>query len=176
MYCLTCGTRLQNNPKTIVTYLAEKTGTLCDSEKVCFSRYKSHLHVLKHSQSESIDGELKGLIQGIKCTIISPQHIKNVEDDINRAMKITTVYVEEVLLEQEGLLLPDVHNYFLQQCLPTSAEPTARWVLSNLTASLTHHLSYVCKIRKCGTLLYRSNGSINKRLTQAIQTSSWHSW
>ena len=30
----------------------------------------------------------------------------------------------------------------------------------HLTRSLKYHLSHVCKIRKCGTLLHRSNGDI----------------
>ena len=37
---------------------------------------------------------------------------------------------------------------------------TARWLLSNLIVYLRHHLSYACRIKKHGTLLYRSNGDL----------------
>ena len=49
---------------------------------------------------------------------------------------------------------------------------TARWVLSNLTSSLQRHLSYVCKIRKCGTLPYWTNGDILAALTNALHRLS----
>ena len=35
-----------------------------------------------------------------------------------------------------------------------------RWILSNLVVCLQHHLSNTCKVRKHGTLLYRSNGDL----------------
>jgi hypothetical protein len=37
---------------------------------------------------------------------------------------------------------------------------TARWVMSNLILCLQHHISYTCRIRKHGTILYRSNGDL----------------
>ena len=138
---------------------------------VCFSCYKSHLHILKHTQSESTDEELNELLKKIKHTIIKPEQIKSIEDAISMEMSMTTVYVGEALLQQDGLLLPDVHNFFLGVCPSISAKEqgvSARWVLSNLTTTLKHHLSYVCKIRKCGTLLYRSNGDILLALTNGL--------
>ena len=83
---------------------------------VCFSCYKSHLHILKHTQSESTDEELNELLKEIKHTIIKPEQIKSIEDAISMAMSMTTVYVGEALLQQEGLLLPNVHNFFLGVC------------------------------------------------------------
>ena len=62
--CQTCCAvlRKQNarpcpDPETIRTYLEETTGyedTLNDGDKVCFACYKSHLHILKHSQSKHV--------------------------------------------------------------------------------------------------------------------------
>ena len=49
---------------------------------------------------------------------------------------------------------------------------TARWVLSNLTSSLQHHLTYVCKVRKYGTLLYRTNRNVLVALTNALHRLS----
>ena len=83
---------------------------------------------------------------------------------------MATVFVGEALLQNEGLLLPDVHNFFIKEFIayaPAGTEQcfTARWVLNNLTVSLQQHLS---KVRKCGTLLYRSNGDILVILTNAL--------
>ena len=127
---------------------------------MCFSCYKSQLHILKQTKNVSTDSDLKALITEARHTMLKLEDIKNDEDAIDRAMSMTTVRVGEAILVQQGLLLPDVHNYFLQQInasFSTSGKEnslSARWVLSNLTITLQHHLSYVCKIRKCGTLLY----------------------
>lgn len=45
---------------------------------------------------------------------------------------------------------------------------SSRWILSNLTANLKHHVNYTCKVRKYGTLLYRSNSDLLYPLTQAL--------
>ena len=182
--CPTCGTGLhKQNARTcpdvasISMYLAEKTGyegTLKEDDKVCFSCYKFHLHILKCIEKESTDTDLEGLIEGIKHTILKPKQVVSVDDAVSRAMSITTVHVGETLLRQEVLLLPAVHNFFIQkinECIPKDREQcfTARWVLSNLKTSLQQHLS---KIKKCGTLLYRSNGDTLVALTNALYKMS----
>ena len=131
------------------------------------------MHILKCNVNESTDTDLQVLIQGIKHTMLKPEQVVSADDAVSRAMSVTTVYVGEALLRQEGLLLPDVHNSFIQEInthVSTDREQcfTARWVLSNLKNSLQHHLNYVCKIRKCGTLLYRSNGDVLVALTNAL--------
>lgn len=96
---------------------------------------------------------------------------------LKHAMSMTTVYVGGAILRQEGLLLPNVHNFFLEQMkecisIPASEKEqvvTARWILCNLTSSLQQHLSYVCKIR-CGTLLYCTN-EIFAQIIQLQQTN-----
>ena len=185
--CQTCCAvlRKQNarpcpDPETIQTYLEETTGyegTLNDGDKLCFTCYKSHLHILKHSQRKSTDADLDEVIKVTKRNMIHVSDVKSADDAINRAMHMTVVHVAEALVRQEGLLLPDVYNYFLEEMnacaiVDTSSENkqvlTARWVLSNLTSSLQHHLSYVCKVRKYGTLLYRTNGDVLVALTTHI--------
>ena len=49
---------------------------------------------------------------------------------------------------------------------------TSRWILSNLTANLKHHMSYSCWARKYGTLLYRSKSNLLSPLAQAL----WRVW
>ena len=142
---------------------------------MCFSCYKSHLHKLKQTQNVSNDSDLKQLIVEVKQTMIKLEDMQNEEDAVRRAMSMTTVHVGEALLHQEGLLIVFLQK--LNSCQPMSTSSnkqgfTARWVLSNLTTSLKYHLSYVCKIRKCGTLLYRSNGDILLALSNALYVSS----
>ena len=48
---------------------------------------------------------------------------------------------------------------------------TSRWVLSNLTATLKHHLMYNCIVRKYGTLLYRPQVDLKPALAQALWRS-----
>ena len=47
--------------------------------------------------------------------MIKSEDIKTAEDAMSRAMSMTTVHVGEALMNQEGLLLPDVHKFFLQK-------------------------------------------------------------
>ncbi len=63
-----------------------------------------------------------------------------IDESINLAMIHTSVYVGEVLLANESMLLPSVHNLFFEKFKKymtmynsSSDEPlvTARWVLSN---------------------------------------------
>ena len=43
-----------------------------------------------------------------------------------------------------------------------------RWILSNLIASLQHHVKIVCKIHRHGTLVYRSNSCLTTALTNTL--------
>ena len=124
--CPTCGTWLnkQNTQPcpdvATITYLVEKTvyeGTLREKDKVCFSCYKFHLHILKSNKRTSTDADLKTLIQGIKHSMLEPHVQQNlsVNNAVSRAMSMATVFVGEALLQNEGLLLPDVHNFFIKE-------------------------------------------------------------
>ena len=53
----------------------------------------------------------------------------------------------------------------------TNVSVTPRWILSNLTTSLGHHLSCACKIRKLGTIIYRSNSDLLLALSNQMNTS-----
>ena len=48
-----------------------------------------------------------------KCTMIRLEDVKTADDGMSRAMSLTTLHVGEALMNQEGLLLPDVHTFFL---------------------------------------------------------------
>ena len=47
--------------------------------------------------------------------MIHVSDVKSADDAINRAVHRTVVHVAETLVRQEGLLLPVVHNYFLEE-------------------------------------------------------------
>ena len=48
----------------------------------------------------------------------------------------------------------------------------ARWLLSSLVSSLQHHLTYVCRVKKYGTVLYRTNGDILATLAASLHKLS----
>ena len=72
---------------------------------MCTACYKSHLQILKEVPS-STD---RDLIDG--CTL-GQHNIRSTEDVINTAMHHTTIYLGELLLQQESLLLPSVYGKF----------------------------------------------------------------
>ena len=105
--------------------------------------------------------------------------IKCADDIVNRAMYSTAIYVGEGLLQQESFLLPSVHEIFHAFAAEVAHMAnldfgesenlvTARWLLSNLVVCLQHHLAYACRVRKHGTLLYRSNGDFLASLSLAL--------
>ena len=81
-------------------------------------------------------------------------------------MSKTVVTVGNVLQENRVMLLPSIHSMFTNyaqdlakaedlQEPPELKSLGSRWVLSELTAQLQHHMVYSCKVRKYGTLVYR---------------------
>lgn len=180
--CVTCGVyigktspRVCPNPRYVQWHLADLTGfegDIKEGDRVCHQCYKSHLCIVRVKSKESRDEDLIDLISELNSTTTVP-----VTDIIQRAMHETSVYVAKTLLKQEALILPSVHEYFtllVQQHVTRGnlqggeEHVTARWILSNLIVTLGCHLSYVCKIRRCGTLLYRTNGDVLTALTVAL--------
>ncbi len=192
--CPTCGLDLRKStvrscpdPQRFQQYLAENTGfegELTEGAKVCFTCYKSQLHMLKGAKLVSTDGDLLDLISALKTSLPPIEKVGSVSDVINRAMAQASIHVAEILLQQEAILLPAVHTYFsarstesmnaanLQFVGGVKEHVTTRWVLSNLVVSLGHHLSYACRIRKYGTLLYRTDGDILNSLTVSLHKLS----
>ena len=194
-HCCTCGSPLRTGPKRpcpdpqrIQQYLYQEIGfegNIPEDAYVCLSCYKSHLQILKEDPANT-DGDLLVLINTLKSSTLPVELVKNTDDLINTAMHKTAIYVGESLLHQEALLLPSVHDtlrHFAKELSRTanlelgdSASVTARWVLSNFIVILQHHLSYACRVRKLGTLLYRRNGdlltSLSLSLHKLAQTTS----
>ena len=112
-----------------------------------------------------------------KCLELSVQAMYNSIKDI--AMNKVTI---KELLNNNGLLLPDVHDLFssfaneVSQDLDLSEKidlsesklVTSGYILSNLTVNLKHHIAYYCKIKKYGTLIYRPSTDLRQTLARSL--------
>jgi hypothetical protein len=103
---------------------------------------------------------------------------------VNRSLAQTTLYVAESQYRQEAHLLHSAHDVFTQYATESILAANlefggdakqlvmARWFLSNLVSSLQHHLSNVCRVKKYGTLLCRTNGDIIATLAASLHKLS----
>jgi len=142
------------------------------------SCYKSHLVVLKESKPISRDNDLQQLIDTYTQQIPSIDQVVTAHDVIMTAMAKTLVRVGHILLEKRAILLPSIHSIFMSHARDLAKIKhlgseeieaiTSRWVLSDLTANLQHHIAYSCKVRKYGTLVYRPNTDLVPLLTEAM--------
>ena len=78
------------------------------------------------------------------------------------------------------LHLPAVHDFFNRSATELAAASNLEgeiamvksasymWLLSGLTANLQHHMTYTCKVRKYGTLIYRPNTDLIPSLQKAM--------
>lgn len=162
--CVTCQTRLKStnarpcpNPSIIEKYLRETTnfeGSITEGDKVCYPCYKSHTVLLKQTKPASTDDELESIIC-VTNQKISQIQVHTSDDAVHRAMLSTTTFVAENLLNYQVLLLPSVHDFFTQQVRGIMQAfnlegvenvhqlVTSQWILSNLIATLEHHMT-VC--------------------------------
>ncbi len=94
-------------------------------------------------------------------------------------MSKTLLKVGNILLARQAILLPSINKYFrdcvtdilaAKGCLePTNLQAvTSRLILSDLTANLKHHITYSCKVRKYGTLVYRPGTDLAPLLSEAM--------
>ena len=187
--CKTCGSQLKQTnhrpcpkPEIIQQHLQEMTGfegEIQSQDRVCLTCYKSHLEILKENKAISTDSDLKQLIDTYCQQIHCVEKIRTPQDVINIAMAKTVVTVGNVLLENRAMLLPIIHSMFTNyaqdlakaedlQEPPELKSLSSRWVLSELTAQLQHHMVYSCKVRKYGTLVYRTNSDLILLLSEAM--------
>lgn len=191
-HCQTCNANLKNttvrtcpNPPKITCYLQEETnfeGEISEGEKVCLACYKFHLEILKEIAMISTDDDLEAVIASAQSSLLPITALNNMHDVLGAAMCDTIVYVGKHLLRQEALLLPSVYKFFSSTTkdititanleFDINTLPTARWVLSNLKTALQHHMSITCRVKKHGTILYRSNGDIMKSLSVSLHKST----
>ena len=186
--CITCGVSLKNSnpkscpsPKLVEEHLKASTGfegNIRENDRVCYSCYRSHLVIIQTNRLVSNDSDLENLIKGLQ----PPSTVNSLQEAIDATMIHITKVVAIELLSNSALLLPVVHEWFCSHldALITSQRiktkdigdlnqlVRARWILSNLTVNLQHHISYTCTTRKFGTLIYRSNSDLTIPLAQAL--------
>ena len=186
VYCSLCKSSLKGvaarhcpDPQRVQKYLEESIGfrgKITDDASLCMSCYKSHLQILKKVPL-STDDDLLSIILNLKGSITLNEDLPCAEAVVNKAVYSTAVYVGERLIEQEALLLPAVYiifTDFLSQFQTEVnvesevSEKNARWLLSNLIIHLQHHFSYAVRVKKLGTILYRSNGDLLTTLSLSL--------
>ncbi len=176
-HCSTCQVSLKHSspkpcpqPSTIEEYLKTNMGfegSIGENDMVCYSCYRSPLFILKQSKNISTDRDLKNR----SYTIHSPDEL------IEASMDQVIAAVGRELLEGNALLLPDVYGWFCHFAdeqshhlmdIDTSKLVTSANILSNLVATLEHHITYSCKTRKYGILLYRPHTDLTVSLARAL--------
>jgi hypothetical protein len=99
-----------------------------------------------------------------------PFPIKSKDDLIEFAIQITIVKVAQALQSNHALTLLGAYNIFTEQVkslaqmstlTASPALPSHRWLLSQLSYYLKHHLVYTCVVKKHGIILCRRGKEFN---------------
>ena len=166
------GFRHSPNPTLVQDHLRKHTdfdGDISLTDKVCDSCYRAQLEIIKVNEhtvpSYSEDSEFSLLVNKHQQSIpplLFP--IKSKDDVIEFATQITIVKVAQALQANHALTLLGAYNIFTEQVkslaqmstlTASPALPSHRWLLSQLSSSLKHHLVYTCVVKKHGIILCR---------------------
>ena len=190
-HCRTCGRRLRQGndrpcpqPHAIQAYLSEHTdfaGDTVRSDRVCLTCYKSHLVLLKENKPISRDDDLKSLVDSRQQNTGTGMAHDIICTATNRMLNA----VGTMLMEYRATLLPTICSDFNQHTKDLTAaqgiqEPpelksiSSRWILSEITAKYQHHVTYACKVRKHGTLVYRPTSDLFTLLSEAMWKLNLH--
>ena len=185
--CRTCGRRLRlgndrpcPQPEQIQSYLNEHTdftGSIVSSDRVCLVCYKSHMAVLKESMRMSTDAELKLLVDSIDT--VNTRVVGMAHDIIDIATNNMLMEVGAMLLEHRATLLPMICSNFNKHITllleehgaqepPELKLMNSRRILCEIKAKYQHHVAYTCKVRRYGTLVYRSSSDIHAVLSEVL--------
>ncbi len=171
IYCATCSTALKypnyrkcTDHQKIEEYYKNHTdfdGQIDVNDKVCLTCYKAHLVIIKNNCQVSIDADLEQRIDNLKRHTPLTQ-VGSVKGVIDEALNTATIEVGKILLDNGVVLLPTVYDLFekyltLEHASDNSNKVTSRYILSHLKATFEHHITYICKACKYGTLIYRPN-------------------
>ena len=184
--CRTCGRRLWMGmdrpcpqPHTIQKYLYEHTdftGNIVPSDRVCLTCYKSHLVLLKENKPVSRDSDLQSLVD---CISRQSKSTGMAHDIIRAATDHMLIEVGTMLLENKATLLPTICSSFIQHAKHVAVrlgmpEPpelkmvNSRWISCEIISKYQHHVTYSCKVRKHGTLVYRTTSDLIALLSEAL--------
>ena len=185
-HCITCGRCLRPGndrpcpqPHIIQIHLSQHTdfvGDILSDDRVCLTCYKSHLVILKENQLISKDEDLKVLIDTLGQQTSTMGNAQDIICDATIRMLVT---VGKMLMENRAMLLPTIHSDFMHYAGGLFAakdmqDPlelkyiSSRSVISEITGKFQHHVTYTCKVRKHGTLVYRHDSDILTLLSEAL--------
>ena len=108
----------------------------------------------------SRDSNLQKLITTCRQQIPPAESIRSWDDVITSAMANTVELVKGSV-------------FFYLRCMTHSVNLpedlfTSRWIQSNLTVHLQHHMTYSCRVHKNGTTIYRPHSDLILSLSQAL--------
>ena len=132
--------------------------------------YKAHLQILQQHTNESLDEDLSELLDNLSQQV---SETPKTADEVIRNAHLGTL-----LLNRDVLLLPDIQDMFAQHAQHCDTEinrvaqlaqqVTSRQLLSQLKVNLKHHITYECKAKKFGTLVYRPETDMGRVLTKHL--------
>ena len=125
----------------------------------------------KENQPISTDEDLKELVDTLRQQATVITSMSNAEDIICAVTNRMLNTVGTMLMENRAMLLPSILSDFKQyakdliiaKCIQEPQELksiSSRWILSEVTAKFQHHFTYICKVRKHGTLVYRPTSDL----------------
>ena len=149
---------------------------------MCYACYKSHLFTIKRLQSlvSSTDSDLSTIINKIREDTPAVIDIHTIDQAIHYASNLSAIHVGEALLKQTAMLLPDINNFFLNELNKTIKMrgitikedfgniAGVKWLRSQLSSLLQHHMAYKCTVKRYGTVLYRHNGDLVHALNVSL--------
>ena len=166
---------------------ADFQGNITASDKVCAECYRHSLTISKIKKENLVtnDHDFSVLVASIQTSLPAlPFSIKDESKLIEIATKYTVIHVAQTLLDNHALTLLGAHSIYLRQLdrlLPMSSlqqcpgKPgTPRWLLSQLSSSLQHHMSYTCRVKKHGVILFRQGREIDA-LSHALYSANVNS-
>ena len=151
--------------RVVEAYLHKCTAFTIDiseSDRVCFTCYKSHLQIPKQNLPTSTDEDLRPLVESVRGDVGTGNDI------INTATNKMLYDVGTMLLQNPATLLPVISASFYKYArelaekrgAEESPEVNSRWILSEIKAKYKHHVACVCKVQKYGTLVFRPTSDI----------------
>ena len=152
-----------------------------DCDVICKSCYDFHRSLISNSttQTSSSDEHLLTIIEDLSEQV-SPLPTQNEAELTLWALNKTALNVAAEIKCNHALLMTSVYNEFLQtikNCCKTCSvinPPSIRWVLAQIVLKLSPHLSFVCKVKREGTILYRNNGDIMCALSHSLAENKSH--
>ena len=184
LICKPCQGYIQNQ-NSFEKYLEDKAGfeghIWQEQDKVCIPCYRSHIPFLHEEnlialiviwgswgqQLHTTNAHLWHNNKSGWCAECS-YYQNNSICGRRVAQKTMQFYYLRCMIPSLAMLRNSSQQQTESEVVEVTKLVTSRWTLSNLTANLKHHISYSCRARKYGTLLYRSKSDLLSPLAQAL--------